>query len=279
MGGARRERSEGGELLPTRPFDLGRAERLLPLAQRGRQAPDEGGDRHRREIERQDVSHEVPRVVVRLLVEPRHVEGEHGGDGLERDRRTGRAPGGAPGEHDGEERDLHQIERLKRVLRASGQQEDRGERGEIERRVREYQRGRRRTTREPGVLGEVHDHDDPEHRQHRRGRHVRVGAHARNHEEEDLCDDDPSTGLRQPAKGEGRIGGREAVHGPGYPGGAARRDRGAAMLLLVTAAHAHPGTLPHVHPTDPVGLGLVAVWFALAAGWWWRVARTSPASR
>jgi hypothetical protein len=38
------------------------------------------------------------------------------------------------------------------------------------------------------------------------------------------------------------------------------------MLLLVSVALAHPGTLPHVHETDPAALGVLAFWALAGVG-------------
>lgn len=39
------------------------------------------------------------------------------------------------------------------------------------------------------------------------------------------------------------------------------------MLLLVSAALAHPDSLPHVHATDPLALGAAAFWVVVASAW------------
>lgn len=47
------------------------------------------------------------------------------------------------------------------------------------------------------------------------------------------------------------------------------------MLLLVATAHAHPGTLPHVHATDPIGLGVVAFWLLVGTAFCYFAAKPS----
>lgn len=39
------------------------------------------------------------------------------------------------------------------------------------------------------------------------------------------------------------------------------------MLLLVPAAFAHPGALPHLHAIDPLAVGVFVFWMSLASVW------------
>ena len=50
------------------------------------------------------------------------------------------------------------------------------------------------------------------------------------------------------------------------------------MLLLVPAALAHPDSLPHVHPSDPTGLAVVAFW-VIAGAVFFAVARRATLRR
>ncbi len=47
------------------------------------------------------------------------------------------------------------------------------------------------------------------------------------------------------------------------------------MLLLVSAALAHPDSLPHLHSTDSLALGMTAFWIAVGLAWLGVAARSS----
>jgi hypothetical protein len=39
------------------------------------------------------------------------------------------------------------------------------------------------------------------------------------------------------------------------------------LLLAAGAAHAHPSGTPHLHPSEPAALAIVATWLVLGAAW------------